>query len=329
MNNPIVFAFGCRDVVDAGLVASTLRAMMPINAEVWSGDARGADKLALEYARAHGLKTRSYAAAWNRPDGTTDMGAGKARTIRLIADLPGTATTICIAFAPRGATQETPARTGRVRDALSPGTRFTVGELLARGYNVRIVWSDGHIQELAAGRGPTPPAAREPTKADRLDMRTDDGRLGDFGWDASATAGRHVAIRFPLAPAAPTTHKFGDTVTDADGARWRVNFISADGLSVRLRPLHAPAGPYPERTIASVLRDENLGELASETRYFDGDQPPRGFGDAERRSRHFDETQAALQAHGRIIQCRVCGEVCSPPEDTHDLCPMCAEAAGT
>ena len=128
----IVYAFGSREVTDRDLVYRTLDRLVPRNTTaLWSGGARGADTLAVEWCHDHQhnpIVSVTWPADWAR----FGRSAGARRNAELIKALP--ANSLCICFAPPRA---------HVGGSLSPGSADAVRKCLARNLSITIVFGNG------------------------------------------------------------------------------------------------------------------------------------------------------------------------------------------
>jgi hypothetical protein len=322
----IVFAFGSRGVRDATTIYHALDQLAKFTTELWSGGAEGADRLAACWAGSRGLRIREFLADWDK----FGKSAGIRRTRKLVTELPKDA--ICVAFA--DCSRHKAVKAGNLASVLTAGTRFTVGHLLENGFRPYVVFIDGSVTQ-AIPRTTRPAGIDEAPHGARLDATPTDEVALEDGYEVRGTR-----PYWRPGQVAETEHKLGDIVTDRDGRRWRVVYVSADRQSVRLRPegiagphvgepkrqlLSAGAGPADEDDQETLRRsfpgpqvqDENLDEPLPEHKL-------RGHGDAERRSQDSGDN-GPFVPRGRHELCRMCGQSCRPPEGEDSICQACQE----
>lgn len=187
----VIFAFGSRAYDDRSYAAQILNSIVKPGDELWSGGAGGADTIAEEWATARNMTVRSYRAEWTLPDGSFNRAAGTARTNAIIAALPEQ--TACIAFihlkypGPSGVRAQGGLQK-MLFEAGAPGTAHTIGQLLAAGFRVCVVWKLGTTTNVVQDNGPRRPGWYPKTQSQRLDA-TDDSceDLGDYGYSTRAT----------------------------------------------------------------------------------------------------------------------------------------------
>lgn len=126
---------GCRDWTDRAAIGASLSRLETVRGPivVVHGDCpTGADKMVEEWCLLRSFKTERHPALWQRPDGSTNKGAGFYRNIEM-AKLGGD---YCLAF----------------WDGRSPGTGHMITQVVRRGISVRIIARA--LGELAAEGGP-------------------------------------------------------------------------------------------------------------------------------------------------------------------------------
>jgi len=144
----VAFVFGSRSCRSRPLARGWLSSLCSGVAAVWSGGARGADRLGAAWARSRGLAVREWLPDWSR----WGRSAGVRRSADLIAALPPGSLCVCLASVPlpggRGP--------GAAAAALGPGSRFSFRRCLAAGFPVVVVWACARVSVYRPPAAPGP-----------------------------------------------------------------------------------------------------------------------------------------------------------------------------